>query len=79
MSEEQEITVPAFIVTKWDEDGEPSVYKPIGKCTAEEIRAHVFDLRRRARTLQDEIVSLALYATGSTELVDDTNNDTPLA
>ena len=77
MSEEQEIAVPAFIVTRRDEHGEPKVYKPIANCTAKEIRAHVFNLRREARALQDQIVSLALYATGSMEIVDNTSDDTP--
>ena len=76
MSDDQEqrhVTVPAFIVTEWDEDGEPSVYKPLAECSAEEIRGHVFDLRRKARALQDDIVALALYATGSFELDKDEN------
>lgn len=68
--------MPAFIVTEWDDDGEPSAYKPLTACSAEEIRAHVFDLRRRVRALQDDIVNLALYATGSFKLDKDETEGT---
>jgi hypothetical protein len=67
MDKDRELTVPAFIATAWDEEGEPDSYKPIEKCTPEETRRHVFWLRDKARALQDDIVNLALYATGLDE------------
>lgn len=71
MSESNSVSVPGYIVTKWDEDGEAEVYKPIAKCSSEEIESYVFALRVKVRDLQNEIRNLTGLADGSFELLTD--------
>lgn len=62
MSEEQVFNVPAFIATGWDEDGNPEVYMPVAKCTAEQIRGHVSSLYDQMQELQRDVIILTSYA-----------------
>ncbi len=80
MSDKQEIMVPEFITTSWDEDGEPKTARRIDKCTAEDIKTYVSHLQGQVEELQDVIhnlVGLYVAEPGSIKIVDDTGDDTP--
>jgi len=77
VSEEQEITVPSWITTTWDEHGRPDEHKRIEECTVEEIKAYVLDLQRQGRELHDAAHNLVLYVANLTETVDSASDDSP--
>lgn len=64
MSEGNEIWVPAAIPTAWDEDGEATAYKPVQRCTREEIKAYLARLygEARAEALDRDHINLGIYA-----------------
>ncbi len=80
MIEGQGITVPEFLTTSWDEDGEPKTGRRIDKCTAEDIETYISHLQGQVEELLDVIRNLTkLYVAepGSIKIVDNTGDDTP--
>ncbi len=77
MTQDQKITLPAFIPTTWNEGGQPDVFTPIEECTTGQINTYILKILDQVWALQNEIALLTLYKTHAAVLAAATSDDTP--